>query len=189
MIDTRRTRPSLGIGLGLAVAGIVTASYAFISGCGAGQEAPPNTPAQTGAQAESVAPDDAGGPGSHHHRLPPPAAFEACRAKGAGDACTVDMQDREVSGKCAAPPPGSSQTTLACRPEGGPRHKTQGPRPEIVFAACDGKAAGDACTVTFERGTVQGSCMAPRHDAGAERLLCAAAHRHGPGSGNAGEVK
>lgn len=187
MIGTRRTRTSLG--LGVAVAAIATATYAFISGCGSGQEAPPSTPSQTGAQAEAVAAGGAEGPGSHHRREPPPAAFEACRAKGAGDACTVDMPDREISGKCAAPPPGSSQTTLVCRPEGGPRHKPQGPRPEIVFAACDGKAAGDACTVTFERGTVSGSCMAPRHDAGAERLLCAAARHHGQGSGNAGEGK
>jgi hypothetical protein len=183
MIDARRTRSSFA--LGLAAVGAVGATYAFVAGCGSGQEAPPNTPGQSQAQAESATAAD----GSHHRHMPPPAAFEACKAKAAGDACTVEIHDNEISGKCTAPPPGASQSDLACRPEGGPRHKPGGPRPEIVFAACDGKGAGDACTVTFERGTVQGSCMAPRHDGGAERLLCAAAHRHGQGQGTAGEGK
>ncbi len=121
--------------------------------------------------------------------MPPPAAFEACKDKAVGDGCTATFHEMEISGKCAAPPAGASQSTPACRPEGGPRHGRRGPPPEIVFAACDGKAAGDACTVAFERGTVQGSCMAPRRDAGVERLLCAAARRHEQGPGSTKEGK
>jgi len=183
MIDARRTRSPLAFGL--AAVGVATATYAFafVAGCGSGQEAPPNTSAQ--AQAESAEPAPAGGRGSHRRHMPPPAAFEACKDKAIGTACTVELREHEINGKCEAPPAGSPQTTPACRPEGGPRHRRRGAPPEIMFAACDGKAAGDGCTVTSERGTVQGSCMAPRRDAGAERLLCAPARRQGQDAGMA----
>jgi hypothetical protein len=181
MIDTRRTRSPLAFGF--AAVGVVTAAYAvaLVAGCGSGQEAPPSTATQ--AQAEGATP---GAGGAHHRHMPPPAAFDACKDKAVGAACTVTLHDDEIAGKCEAPPEGSSQTTPACRPEGGPRHRPHGPPPEIVFAACNGKTAGDACSVAFERGNVDGSCMAPRHaDAGAERLLCAPAHPHGHQTGTA----
>lgn len=166
---------------GLAAATMLGLPYAFVVGCGSSsQEPPPNTTAQ----AEST------GAGGHHH-LPPPEAFDACKGKVIDDACSVQMADREITGKCASPPPGSAQTTPACRPEGGARHRGghHGPPPEKVFAACDGKAAGDECSVEFEKGALKGACLAPRHaDAGAERLLCAPAHPHKRegGSPNAG---
>jgi hypothetical protein len=149
-------------------------TYAFVAGCGSSQEPPPNTATQ--AQAESTPPDESGGPPRHHH-TPPPAAFEACKDKAVGTACTVQIHDGEINGTCEAPPPGSSQTTPACRPAGGPRHH-HGPPPEAVFAACDGKADGDACSVTLDTRTIDGSCRMPHHDAGSPRLLCAPAHPH-----------
>jgi hypothetical protein len=109
---------------GLSAVTMLSIPYAFVVGCGSSsQEAPPNTTAQ----AESK------GAGGHHH-LPPPEAFDACKGKAVDDACSIQMADREISGKCASPPPGSSQTTPACRPEGGPRHRGghHGPPPEKV---------------------------------------------------------
>jgi hypothetical protein len=158
---------STSFALRLAAGSLLACAVA--SGCGGSSATPPGT----SAQAEST-----GASGEHHH-MPPPAAFDACKGRAVDEACTVQLPDREITGKCAEPPPGSSQNAPACRPEGGPRHRGHhGPPPEKVFAACDGKAAGDECSVVFERGTVQGSCMAPRHDAGTERLLCAPAHSH-----------
>ena len=169
MIAARQARH---YALGLASSALIAA---LIVACGSGQEAPPNT----SAQAETTS-------GGEHHHLPPPAAFDACKGKAVDEACTVQLNDREITGKCAAPPPGSSQSAPACRPEGGAHHRGHhGPPPETVFAACDGKTAGDACSVAFERGTVQGSCMAPKHDAGTERLLCAPAHPHKHEAGSA----
>jgi hypothetical protein len=173
MVDALSVRSSLAVALASSGA---LAAYMVVAGCGSGtQENPPNTQAQ----AQTAAPSDSPGEG-HHHHTPPPAAFDACKAKAVGDACTVAWKDGEIQGKCETLPAGSEQSGPACRPEGwrggGRPH---GPPPEIVFAACDGKATGDACSVTFERGTVQGSCMAPRFaDGGAGRLLCAPAHHH-----------
>lgn len=165
---------------GLGIAAVLVAMHALVTGCGGSQETPPNTSAQA---------ETARSPDGHHHHMPPPEAFEACKGKAIDEACNVQLHDREIVGKCAAPPPGAAQSTPACRPEGGPRHrKHHGPPPEIVFAACNGKSAGDACSVAFERGTVSGSCMAPRHaqDAGVERLLCAPAHPHRHDASDAG---
>src|ERR1700733_7626280 len=145
MMDARRTRSLFAFGL-VAVAG---ATYA----CGSGQEAPPNTGAQ--AQADNAAPAAAGSDG-HHHHLPPPAAFDACKDKAVGADCTVMIHDDEINGKCENPPPGSSQNAPACRPE-RQHKKPHGPPPEAVFAACDGKTSGDACTVQFESKAVNGS--------------------------------
>jgi hypothetical protein len=153
---------------------LVTIAHAFVAGCGSTQEAPPSTATQ--GQAESTSPEPSGGGGPRHHHLPPPAAFEACKDKAVGTACTVQMHDTEINGTCAAPPPGSAQSTPACRPVGGPRHH-HAPPPEAVFAACDGKTDGDACSVALESHAVNGSCRAPHYDAGA-RLLCAPAHPH-----------
>jgi hypothetical protein len=171
MIASRPSQSPLAVGV-LAV-GVVTMTYAFVAGCGSGQEAPPNTATQ--AQAESTPPDQSGGP--RHHHLPPPAAFEACKDKSVGTACTVQIHDADINGTCEAPPPGSSQNTPACRPAAGARHH-HGPPPEAVFAACDNKADGDACSVTLENRTIDGSCRTPHHDAGTARLLCAPAHPH-----------
>ncbi len=61
--------------------------------------------------------------GDHPHRGKhelPPAAFDACQAKGVGDACTVTFGDKQIDAKCAAAPDGR----LACRPERGEHKKS-----------------------------------------------------------------
>src|SRR5262249_8546115 len=133
MIDTFWIRASLVAGaVGLGLAG----TYA-VSGCGSGtQENPPATQAQAGSTPPSRT-------GAHHHHTPPPAAFDACKSKAVGDACTVAWHDGEIQGKCAAPPEGAPQSGPACRPEGH-RGRHHGPPPEVVFAACDGKTEGDS---------------------------------------------
>ncbi len=121
---------------------------------------------------------------------PPPEAFEACVAKAAGDACTVAVGDKTLTGKCVAPPPPPPEGSpaipdgrLACRPDdlpapppesrrGGSGERPPGPPPVEVFAACDGKAAGDACVVTLADGAVDGTCRPPP-GATETRLGCA----------------
>jgi hypothetical protein len=43
------------------------------------------------------------------------------------------------------------------------------PIPQEAFTACEGKAAGDACSVTFHEHTIEGTCAA-RPEGGA--LFC-----------------
>ncbi len=50
----------------------------------------------------------------------PPAMFDACQGKGAGDACTVQFGSKSIEAKCAAMTDGR----LACRPE---RHEHKRP--------------------------------------------------------------
>ena len=55
-----------------------------------------------------------------HPPAPPEEAFAACAGKNKGDACGVTIHDRTIEGTCAEPPPGVSDTRLACRPNGPP---------------------------------------------------------------------
>lgn len=51
---------------------------------------------------------------------PPPLpaeAFTACESKAEGDACSVTMGDRTITGTCATHP---KETKLHCRPSGPP---------------------------------------------------------------------
>jgi hypothetical protein len=48
---------------------------------------------------------------------PPAEAFSACEGKASGDACTVQLRDRAVSGTCDTPP---GESRLACRPNDMP---------------------------------------------------------------------
>ncbi|HET9626282.1 MAG TPA: hypothetical protein VFP84_33195 [Kofleriaceae bacterium] len=57
----------------------------------------------------------------------------------------------------------------ADRPAGHPHHA---PPPE-AFAACERRAAGDACTVTFGDHTITGTCAAPPD---AQQLACRPDH-------------
>jgi spore coat protein H len=173
MTETVWIRSSLAAALALGGIAVL-----HVAGCGSSAATTPPSAAASQGQGDTSAPGDVGMDGKRHRRPPPPEAFAACKDKAIGADCTATMHDRELHGKCEAPPEGSPQSGPACRPEGGPHGRHHGPPPEIVFAACDGKGAGDACSVAFERGTVQGSCMAPRMDGGAGRLLCAAAHGH-----------
>lgn len=64
-------------------------------------------------------------PGPPPHHGPPPEAFTACEGKAANDACSVTLHGTAEAGTCVSPPPGVSDTRLACRPdrmpEGGGR--------------------------------------------------------------------
>jgi hypothetical protein len=106
----------------------------------------------------------AGADGPPRHG-PPPEAFTACENKASGDACSVQLPDRTVSGTCDAPP---GESRLACRPSGPPPGPPHGPPPE-AFTACESKASGDACSVQLPDRTVNGACGT---FPGESRLLC-----------------
>jgi hypothetical protein len=61
--------------------------------------------------AEGVSSAEPGGEGKKHEL--PPAAFDACTGKAAGDACTVQFGDKQIEAQCAAAPDGR----LACHPQ------------------------------------------------------------------------
>jgi hypothetical protein len=60
-------------------------------------------------------------PGGHRKHELPPAAFDACTGKAAGDACTVQFGDKQIEAKCAATPDGR----LACHPQRGEHKKPE----------------------------------------------------------------
>ena len=74
----------------------------------------------TASTAEGVSSAEPGGGGGKKHELPP-AAFEACTGKAAGDACTVQFRDKQIEAKCAAAPDGR----LACHPQRGEHKKPE----------------------------------------------------------------
>lgn len=47
------------------------------------------------------------------------------------------------------------------------------PPPEEAFTACEGKAAGAECTVTFGGRSLTGTCLAPPPHVSETRLFCA----------------
>ena len=156
---------------------------------------------QTQSQAQSATPaEGSGGEGKHppprHHHGPPPEALEACRSKAVGDACTVTFGKESLAGKCVTPPappsgaPDGASAPVVCRPDkmpehgpgGGPGGRPHGPPPEEVFAACDGKAADAACSVTLGDHTIEGTCRAAPPTMNETRLGCAPS-RQPPGEG------
>ncbi|MBX3221462.1 MAG: hypothetical protein KF795_13150 [Labilithrix sp.] len=163
----------------------VAASVVLV-GCGGTTTSDPAT--QTQAQSATEGNDGADGkrPPPRHHG-PPPEAFAACEAKAAGDACTVTFERESLSGTCAAepaPPHGGSaqadDARLVCRPDkmperGGPGGRPPGPIPAEVFAACEGKAADAACSVTIGDRAIEGTCKAPPPGTNEARLGCAPA--------------
>lgn len=70
-----------------------------------------------GAKPQSDAP-----PGDHARRAPPEEAFTACTGKTEGAECSVKRGDETVTGTCRKGPPDSSDSRLACMPQGGPGH-------------------------------------------------------------------
>ncbi len=155
--------------------------------CG-GTTATADTSTQTQTQAQSTAADggtraDGQGPRGHHHPGPPPEAFEACESKVVGDACTVTFGSDSLAGKCVTSPDGGPDTRIVCRPDKLPEHDGKaghgghphGPPPAEVFAACDGKAADEACSVTIGDRSIEGTCKAPPPGVAETRLGCAPA--------------
>jgi hypothetical protein len=140
-MTTKTTRSSITIltlGLLLALAGPGLAGAGDGGGDGGGdRDRPPHPP----------------------RRRPPPAAFEACQQKQAGEACQVELPDHTIDGRCIA----SEEGPLFCRPARPP-----GPPPEL-FQVCEGKAEGDTCSVRFhDDDTREGKCRQGRSG----RLLC-----------------
>ena len=81
---------------------------------------------------------------------------EACSGKSPGDSCTLNFRNQSVDGTCA-----DSNGSMTCQPVNG--SLMQGPRMprgrnEESVQACGGKAAGEACTVTFRNQTTDGTC-------------------------------
>jgi len=88
--------------------------------------------------------------------LPPPQEEEgegpsprvsACSGKTAGAMCTVQRDDRTLSGICRTDDEGD----LACLPPVPPQESVD---------ACAGKAAGDVCSFSFKDHTLSGACRA-----------------------------
>lgn len=67
-----------------------------------------------------------------------------------------------------------SQSSGATENAGREQHH-RGPPPE-AFTACEGKAAGDACTVTHGSDSISGTCASPPPDAPDTRLACRPDH-------------
>jgi hypothetical protein len=104
-------------------------------------------------------------------RQPPKEAFAACASAKRGDACTVSLGDRAITGTCEAFP---DTAALACRPSRPP-----GPPPEAVDA-CRSAKEGDACSFSLGDRALSGSCA--RGPDAAAPLACrpagAPAHPH-----------
>lgn len=85
---------------------------------------------------------------------PPPAAFEACAGKQAGDKASMSgPEGRSFSGVCR-----DVKGKLALTPEGGRGGEGRGPGPE-AFKACEGKSAGDTASITGPEGrSFSGTC-------------------------------
>lgn len=145
---------------------------ASVVGCsGQGPQAPGSAPQAVAADGADAGPAQPGSPGhpghGHHgHHAPPPASYEACQAKAAGDACTLTFGEKSIGGKCVTPPAGAPDARAFCMPV----------PPPAVYDACTSKAAGDACSVTMGDKTWSGKCSAPPPEAVAKgadaRLGC-----------------
>ncbi|MBX3233397.1 MAG: hypothetical protein KF837_39095 [Labilithrix sp.] len=101
----------------------------------------------------------------------------------AGLGCAVGAEDTASSLTSAISTASDDSTENAARD--GDRRR--GPRkpPEEAFAACDAKAAGDACTVTHGDHTITGTCAAAPEGAEDTRLHCRP-DKPPPGGGGGG---
>ena len=88
-----------------------------------------------------------------------PQFAQACNGKASGDVCTVTFRNQTVNGKCS-----DSNGNMTCsvnntgmgpRPGAGPGAMPGG---AAFIQACQGKAVGDACTLTMRNQTVDGKC-------------------------------
>lgn len=81
----------------------------------------------------------------------------------------------------------SGSSSGATANAGGKDTHHRGPPPE-AFTACEGKAAGDACTVTHGNDSISGTCASPPPDASDTRLACRPDHmpEGGPPPGGGG---
>lgn len=177
-------------GLSRVVRGFTLVAPLSLLACAESAAASDTSAQSAGLALADASPNQDRRPPPHHG--PPPEAFEACSSKSAGDACTVALGSRSLAGTCVAPPADAPDTRLVCAPAdrpppppGGPRERGEHPEggappkpPEAAFAACDGKAADAACTVTLGDRSLTGVCLGPPREgasAGETRLACAPA--------------
>ena len=175
--------------LSLSLCALSASTVAIVACSGAASQ---STAADTAGQSQALG-TDAGvpkGPRPHGPHGPPPAAFDACASKGAGDTCSVKLGDRDIAGICTAPPSGASDPRISCLPKDmpppGPGSDGQGPAgrpprapPAEALTACDGKASDATCSVKVGDRSIDGSCRLPPTDSGETRLVCVPAR--GPG--------
>lgn len=107
-------------------------------------------------------------------RIAKPLFLSAALLSGCCHCCPPPATPPMHGGSCEGMGPG----------RGGPPHgpgerRFHAPPPE-AFAACEGKAERDACSVTLPDRAVMGHCATPPPDAGDTRLFCMP--EHGPGT-------
>jgi hypothetical protein len=95
---------------------------------------------------------------------PPPEMVQACSGYAAGDSCSVTLNGHTIEGTCRSGP--DAEAPLACFPKGPP----PGVPLRGVVEACDGRAAGDSCSVTSNDRTIDGTCRTDPHRDGS--LVC-----------------
>jgi hypothetical protein len=66
---------------------------------------------------------------------PPQEAFAACDGKATDAACTMTLGDKTLDGTCRPPPPGVSETRLACVPPIRPKGTDEAPHDDAAHAA------------------------------------------------------
>jgi hypothetical protein len=88
--------------------------------------------------------------------------------------CAGSTEDSTASLTSAVSAAASSSGSDDANDEhGGGRHR--GPPPE-AFAACEGKAAGDACTIAHDDQSITGTCLSPPAEAPDTRIVCRPDH-------------
>jgi len=104
-----------------------------------------------------------GGDDDDHDRECRPRPLAACVGKTPGDVCTLTIADKSLDGICRAFEH-DDHDVLACVP-----NPVTPPEPPPLVAACNGKAAGDACTIQRDDDkTFTGVC----HAVPSGKLLC-----------------
>lgn len=98
--------------------------------------------------------------------------IQACSDKAVGDACTLNMRNQSIDGTC-----NDSNGNITCipnnsslmqRPMGIP-----GGGGAAFIQACNGKTAGDSCTLTMRNQSIDGTCTSRNGN-----LTCAPANRN-----------
>jgi hypothetical protein len=82
--------------------------------------------------------------------------MEACSGKAVGDACTLSFRNQSVDGKCTDR--NGNMTCVTNNASTGQRPAGFQGGGAAFVQACQGKAVGDACTLTMRNQTVVGTC-------------------------------
>jgi spore coat protein H len=110
------------------------------------------------------------GGGATSNGVPSPDTLAACADRQEGDACTLTFNGTTTEGSCAAAADGQ----LSCRAPMGPNGpggggmNSNGMLPPDMLTVCASLQEGDACAVSFNGTTVEGTCTA----LGVGQLVC-----------------